>query len=240
MRGLIVALYLLVASTAAAQSEFWCWDADEIRAEVKGGSVRIQHVAALYNCCPEPITYEILVGAATILVEEHTLAPCDCDCCANLEVTLEDVPPGPWNILFRWFDLESLEWVEEILLIVVPDVGQALEPVVAGQSYSGCLEASHISDALSNPVGSWTIKALPNPARTGVTFSVTMTATAEATVHVFDVQGRLVDTVFDGMALAGVHEFTWSSRKVGVASGVYYVRLHALDRDVTRRFVLLR
>ncbi|MFH1681202.1 MAG: hypothetical protein ABIH26_11225 [Candidatus Eisenbacteria bacterium] len=162
MRGLFLLACVLSMSAAGAESQsgFWCWDADEILVFVEEDTVRIQHLSALYNCCPEPITYEVHAGDATIFVVEHTLSPCNCDCCANLEVLLTEVPAGPWNILFSWFDLERGEWVEEIRQVVVPDVGQGYEPVLAGQIYSGCLEATGVPEAAELGTTWGTVKSL--------------------------------------------------------------------------------
>ncbi len=158
MRLLLLAVCLVLPITAFAQGEFWCWNADEIHAEVYGDSVRIFHRNALLNCCPDPITFEIEVGDATILVEEHSLYVCDCDCCYHLEMTLDDVPPGPWNVLYRWFDIEVWDWAEQVVEIVVPDVGQPLEPFVARQASHGCLETAEIPE-LAEPSSWGTIKA---------------------------------------------------------------------------------
>ena len=133
---------VLLLSAPAAQAQFWCWDADEIEAEVDGDTVRLYHLSALLNCCPDPITYEILVGDATVLVVEHSESPCNCDCCYNLEVTLGEFPAGPWNILYRWFDIEIGDWAERSLQIEIPDLGQGYVPFVAGQTISGCLETA--------------------------------------------------------------------------------------------------
>ncbi|MBU1699735.1 MAG: hypothetical protein KJ970_19225 [Candidatus Eisenbacteria bacterium] len=144
MRTLLLILALCVVSSVAAgaHDEFWCWDADEILAEIDGGRVTIQHLSDLINCCPDPITYDVSVGDATIMVEEHSLSMCYCLCCFNLSVTLEEVPPGPWNLLYRWFDIEADDWTERVLQIDVPDVGQGYEPVVALQNTEGCLESA--------------------------------------------------------------------------------------------------
>jgi hypothetical protein len=239
MRGLVLFLIVLSATTAVAQAEFWCWDADQILAEVEADTVRIRHLAALYNCCPDPVTYDVAVGDATIFVEEHTQSPCDCDCCMDLEVLLVDVPPGPWNILFRWFDLEIWEWTDEVLQIVVPDVGQALGPIVAELSRSDCLESVGAPLAGGGPTRPRGVKVLRNPARGSAAFSVTMPAAGRGSLRVFDPEGRLVSTVFDGVLPSGVRTLTWHPGESAVAHGVYFVRLSAVDFAETRRFVML-
>jgi hypothetical protein len=159
MRDLVLALCLLLPLTALAQDEFWCWDADEVLAEVVGDSIRVSHLNDLINCCPDPITFEVVVGDATILVEEHSLDLCDCYCCYHVEVTVADVPPGPWNVLYRWFDIETMDWAERVLEVVVPDVGQPPTPHVARQSSSGCLESATVPQT-TEPSSWGTIKAL--------------------------------------------------------------------------------
>ena len=142
MRTLILLVSLCVLISFAAEAQYWCWDADEIIADVEGDQVTIHHLADFINCCPDPITYDIAVGDATIMVEEQSTAGCYCLCCFNLSVTLEDVPAGPWNILYRWFDIETDDWVERVLQIEVPDVGQGYQPAVALQEADGCLESA--------------------------------------------------------------------------------------------------
>lgn len=143
MRTFSLLVCFLTSLTVAAQGQpFWCWDADEVTAEVEGSTVYLQHLAALLNCCPEPITYEIDVGDATIMVVERSESPCDCECCFNLGVTLEGVPAGAWNILYRWFDWEIFDWAERVLQIEVPDLGQGYVPVLADQQSFGCLETA--------------------------------------------------------------------------------------------------
>lgn len=160
MRAVLFIACFLLAGPALGQGEFWCWNADLIQARVNGHTVDLQHLAALYNCCPDPITYDITVGDATIMIEEHAVAPCDCNCCMDLELVLANVPPGPWVILFRWFDLEVEDWIEEYLEITVPDVGQGPGPVVTEQSGSGCLSLSGMLDTLALPRTWGAVKAL--------------------------------------------------------------------------------
>ena len=116
--------------------------------ETDGHTVRIQHLAALYNCCPEPITYDIEIGDATVLIEEQTQSPCDCDCCMDTELVLTDFPPGHWILTFRWFDIEIWDWVTDSQQIYVPDVGQQHDPVIAAQTVTDCLTAVGAPESL--------------------------------------------------------------------------------------------
>jgi len=61
-------------------------------------------------------------------------------------------------------------------------------------------------------------------------------------VRVFDVQGRLVKTVADGILPAGGIELRWDGRdeRGAVAgSGLYWVRVDSPWGVVTRRFIIV-
>jgi hypothetical protein len=84
----------------------------------------------------------------------------------------------------------------------------------------------------------------PNPFNpsTTVRFSVPQKGTAQ--LRVFDVRGRLVRTLVDGMVLAGDHHVPWdgaNDQGHPVASGVYLYRLTtAAGYGESKRMVLLR
>jgi flagellar hook assembly protein FlgD len=60
---------------------------------------------------------------------------------------------------------------------------------------------------------------------------------------VYDVQGRVVRTLLDEEATAGVHEVAWDgSDQAGIPanSGVYLVRMEAREFRSTRKLLLAR
>jgi hypothetical protein len=79
-------------------------------------------------------------------VVENTQSPCDCECCYHLGLTIADMPPGPWNLLFRWLDMETWTWTDRILPITIPDLGQGYEPYVAEQHRTNCLWTSAVPE----------------------------------------------------------------------------------------------
>ena len=64
-------------------------------------------------------------------------------------------------------------------------------------------------------------------------------ATVRITIH--DVSGRLVATIADGDFPAGYHDAVWGGEagEARPSSGVYFVRMTANDRQITRRLVML-
>ena len=85
----------------------------------------------------------------------------------------------------------------------------------------------------------------PNPLMTGGTGRIqfTMQREGKAKIDIFDINGRLVRSVFDGIAQEGVNEAFWSGAdETGrqVASGVYFYRLRANTENFSRKLVVVR
>jgi len=85
----------------------------------------------------------------------------------------------------------------------------------------------------------------PNPFtgdRAG-TIHFTTASESRATLSIFDVNGRLVKTVFDEITQAGPHEAVWDgSDRTGrsVASGVYFYRLRTPNKEFARKLIVIR
>jgi hypothetical protein len=78
----------------------------------------------------------------------------------------------------------------------------------------------------------------PNPfnAETNISFSL---AEPEAVrLQVYDLAGRLVETLFDGHQEAGEHVVTWDAS--AVSSGIYFYKLTAGNYTETKRMMLVK
>jgi choice-of-anchor B domain-containing protein len=83
----------------------------------------------------------------------------------------------------------------------------------------------------------------PNPFNPSTRIPFELTRGGRVTLAVYDVAGRRVRSVLDRELPAGLHEAEWDGRDDdgrGVASGVYFYRMHAGERTETRRMVLLK
>ena len=83
----------------------------------------------------------------------------------------------------------------------------------------------------------------PNPFNPSTTIRYEIPARCRVALGVYDVGGRLVARLVDGMQDAGVHEVRWDGLDTAggpVASGVYFSRLSAGKQSVTGTMVLLR
>lgn len=83
----------------------------------------------------------------------------------------------------------------------------------------------------------------PNPFRTATTIEFTMPWEQHAVVRVYDVAGGVVATLEDRVLDPGRWRVEWDGRDAAgtaAASGVYFYRLNAGGRELTRKMVLLK
>lgn len=85
-------------------------------------------------------------------------------------------------------------------------------------------------------------KASPNPINPSTVLSFGTTREGAVKIHVFDLSGRLVRTLYEGSMPAGKNSVAWDGTRNGgdrVSSGVYYFRVVSVDgQDVVRVTVL--
>lgn len=83
----------------------------------------------------------------------------------------------------------------------------------------------------------------PNPFNPQVELAYSLARPGLVTLHVFDVKGRLVDTLVSENQPVGRYSVTWNGTDhdgAAVASGVYFARFTSGDARVSHRMVLLK
>jgi hypothetical protein len=83
----------------------------------------------------------------------------------------------------------------------------------------------------------------PNPFNPSTVIAFEMMDRAKVTLRVYDVAGRIVATLIDGVVPAGRHELRWDGRTSGsrsAASGTYFVRMEAPGFMEVRQLTLVR
>jgi hypothetical protein len=83
----------------------------------------------------------------------------------------------------------------------------------------------------------------PNPFNPATTIRYVLPRDGDVNLRIFDVRGRLVRTLVDGVQTAGEHAVLWDGRTAGggaAASAVYVYRLQAGDEVRQRRMTLVR
>jgi aminopeptidase N len=78
----------------------------------------------------------------------------------------------------------------------------------------------------------------PNPFNATTSISFSLPAPASVSLRVFDVQGRLTETLTPGLLSAGPHDLQWNG--IAHASGLYFFVLSTPDQSVTAKAVLLK
>jgi hypothetical protein len=75
----------------------------------------------------------------------------------------------------------------------------------------------------------------PNPFNPSTVIGYHLPADARVTLRIYDLLGREIATLVDGLVSAGSHAVTWNGSSYG--SGVYFVRLSASDPAGGNRYV---
>ncbi|NNE34577.1 MAG: T9SS type A sorting domain-containing protein, partial [Rhodothermales bacterium] len=81
-------------------------------------------------------------------------------------------------------------------------------------------------------------KNFPNPFNPTTTFEYAITASQKVQLHVYDVIGRRVATLVNGVQPANTYRVNFDA--ADLASGTYFYRLETADKVITRSMVLLK
>ena len=83
----------------------------------------------------------------------------------------------------------------------------------------------------------------PNPFNPSTTIEFALPARSHVSVKIFDVSGRLVRTLVDGVLDAQIHQAVWTGDDDGgrqVSSGVYFYRVETDSEMFVSRMALLK
>jgi len=83
----------------------------------------------------------------------------------------------------------------------------------------------------------------PNPFSKAALISYSAPRAASVSIDIYDVNGRLVQTVFSGQVEAGTHQATWNGTdRAGsrVARGIYFCRMNTGEFSATEKIVVLQ
>ena len=87
------------------------------------------------------------------------------------------------------------------------------------------------------------LAAWPNPFNPDVTVSYSLAQPGQVSVQVYDIRGRLVNTLYSGAQEAGEHTLQWngqSSTGTAVGSGVYLLRVNTPQGTRSQKMTLLK
>lgn len=78
----------------------------------------------------------------------------------------------------------------------------------------------------------------PNPFNPETTFSFNIGSLKQTSLRIYDIQGRLIETLVQGKINPGFHTMTWDASEV--ATGIYFVKLISGDKIKTRKIMVLK
>ena len=78
----------------------------------------------------------------------------------------------------------------------------------------------------------------PNPFNASTTIGFELPVQSQVVMDIFDVTGRKVATLFNGIEPAGYHRLTWSPGDV--SSGVYFYRLQTGEYSESKKLIFLK
>lgn len=78
----------------------------------------------------------------------------------------------------------------------------------------------------------------PNPFNPSTTISFTLSNASRVSLLIYDIHGREVESLIEGIQPAGSHSIEWNASNL--ASGVYFYRLTADEFVQTRKMILIK
>ncbi|MBL0062834.1 MAG: T9SS type A sorting domain-containing protein [bacterium] len=82
------------------------------------------------------------------------------------------------------------------------------------------------------------LSSYPNPFNSTVTIKYDLPTASRVSLSIFDIRGRLVETLLDDFTPSGSHTQSWSPTEL--ASGVYFARLNADQVSATSKLLYLK
>ena len=177
-------------------------------------------------------------GFAVLFVEPSSLQ------LARMDTTAQHIQNPPIGT-FYWRDDEHI--IEEGNLTIADD-GRVM--IVWSERTEGSPDATslrigtvgwttplNVSENFISHPSSLILSAYPNPFNAGTKITFILPRSADVTVGVYDILGRDVVTLYEGVAQAGTHDVQVTP---GWPSGLYFVRLDAGDIHLTQKLVLLK
>lgn len=87
-------------------------------------------------------------------------------------------------------------------------------------------------------VDNFYISSYPNPFNVNTIIDVNILEKNNYTIRIYDILGREIFTIYDGILNPGKYSFTFSGS--GLSSGVYILRAHSKNYNASRKLILLK
>ncbi len=82
------------------------------------------------------------------------------------------------------------------------------------------------------------LTAHPNPFNATITISYALPQSQRVGLHLYDMSGRLVESLYEGYRMAGLYKARWNAENI--SAGIYFVRMETDGFSDTRKIVLVK
>ena len=141
-----------------------------------------------------------------------------------------------YNIL--WYELEQLTTIS--IQKAILDLASIWRTAWIN---AGSPSPLGIAENNQNPNHYLLAKAYPNPFNPNVTIQIQLNQREEIDIQIFDINGRKVADLFNGMLYQGVHEFDWNSisdNRIEPPSGTYFVKINSASTSQVIKLLLIK
>jgi hypothetical protein len=119
-----------------------------------------------------------------------------------------------------------------------PCVGTGYNGADIGAFGIGCEPMSIFDDNIFIPSSIALYPNYPNPFNASTIITYTLPQPGLISLDIYDLLGRKVESLFDGLQPSGEHSLIWNAD--GLSSGVYFYKLTAEEFSETRKMILVR
>ena len=101
----------------------------------------------------------------------------------------------------------------------------------------------HVHNQSAVPVEFGLDQNYPNPFNPSTTIDISVASDTQITLNIYDINGRLVSTLADGVYDTGYHSFVWNGLdQTGnkVSAGIYFYSLQAEGMSITKKMMLMK
>ena len=78
----------------------------------------------------------------------------------------------------------------------------------------------------------------PNPFNPSTTINFTVTDNIDLSLVIYDMKGRVVETLINGSVNPGVYNVNWNAKDI--ASGIYFARLSSASNEQIQKLMLVK
>jgi len=147
---------------------------------------------------------------------------------------------GGQNEIIQFFGLGDAAIVDSLVVLWDYDLKYVEGPVGVNQNREVYLEFIGV-DELETGLPE-TIKIYPNPASQQITIETSVENKSDCSISIFDLNGRLINKIYNGILSADQHKLTWDLKTqtgTRVNPGVYFCR-YVIDDNVGSKKIIIQ